>query len=46
MDLRILSYPESLAEIVNSKKCIAVAGAHGKSTTTSLLGIILQDSAV
>ncbi|MDD2566211.1 MAG: UDP-N-acetylmuramate--L-alanine ligase [Candidatus Gracilibacteria bacterium] len=45
-NIRILSYPESLAEIVNSKKCIAVAGSHGKSTTTSLLGIILQDSTI
>lgn len=45
-NIKVLSYPESLAEIVNSKKCIAVSGSHGKSTTTSMLGIILQDSTI
>ncbi len=35
--LRILSYPEALGEITKDKKLIAVAGAHGKTTTTSLL---------
>jgi UDP-N-acetylmuramate--alanine ligase len=32
-----------LAEIVNAKKCIAITGTHGKSTTTSMLGILLAD---
>lgn len=40
--IRNLSYPEALAEIVNSKKCIAVSGTHWKSTTTSMLWIMLS----
>ncbi|MFA5352442.1 MAG: Mur ligase domain-containing protein [Candidatus Gracilibacteria bacterium] len=35
--LRILSYPEALGEAIRNKKVIAVAGAHGKTTTTGLL---------
>lgn len=35
--LRILSYPEALGETIRNKKVIAVAGAHGKTTTTGLL---------
>ena len=46
LGINTISYPEALAEIVNSKRCIAVAGSHGKSTTTSMLGIILQDSEI
>ncbi|MDD2487485.1 MAG: UDP-N-acetylmuramate--L-alanine ligase [Candidatus Gracilibacteria bacterium] len=42
LGIRNISYPEALAEIVNSKKCIAVSGTHGKSTTTSMLGIMLS----
>ncbi len=33
-----------LAELVQSKKTIAVAGAHGKSTTTAMIGSILMDA--
>ena len=40
--IKNLSYPEALAEIVNSKKCIAVTWTHGKSTTTSMLWIMLS----
>jgi UDP-N-acetylmuramate--alanine ligase len=40
------SYPEALAEIVNAKKCIAITGSHGKSTTTAMTGIMLAWSAV
>ena len=28
-----------LAELMKNKKCIAVAGSHGKTTTTSLVVI-------
>ena len=35
--LKILTYPEALGEITHGKKLIAIAGAHGKTTTTSLL---------
>ncbi|MCR5447068.1 MAG: UDP-N-acetylmuramate--L-alanine ligase [Schwartzia sp.] len=34
------------AALVNSSKGIAVAGAHGKTTTTSMTGIILKDGGV
>lgn len=34
------------AALVNSYKGIAVAGAHGKTTTTSMTGIILKDGGV
>ena len=37
--IRCLSYPEALAEIVNIKKCIAIAGSHGKSTTSAMTAV-------
>ncbi|NNK80180.1 MAG: UDP-N-acetylmuramate--L-alanine ligase, partial [Flavobacteriales bacterium] len=37
---------EILASIANSKRCIAVAGTHGKTTTTSILGHILFNSSL
>lgn len=42
----LTSYPDALAEIVNAKKCIAITGSHGKSTTTAMTGIMLAGSAV
>jgi len=36
------TYPESLGELTKIYKTIAIAGAHGKSTTTSLVALILQ----
>lgn len=35
------SYPESLGELTRSYFTIAIAGAHGKSTTTAMIGLIL-----
>lgn len=35
-----LSYPEALAELSNDYFTIAIAGTHGKTTTTALLGSI------
>lgn len=46
LDIETLSYPEALAKIVNSKKCIAVAWSHWKSTTTSILWITLMWSEI
>ncbi len=43
-NIQILSYPEALAEIANDKKLIAIAGTHGKSTTTSLTSLVLKNS--
>lgn len=36
----ILSYPEMIGVLTRRYRTIAVAGAHGKSTTTSLLGLV------
>jgi UDP-N-acetylmuramate--alanine ligase len=37
-----LSYPEFLGEISKNKFTIAVSGTNGKSTTTAILGLILE----
>lgn len=37
-----LSYPEALGAISQGYKTIAVAGAHGKSTTTAFLSLVLM----
>lgn len=39
-----VSYPEMLGQITKNYKTIAVAGAHGKSTTSSLLGLVLENA--
>ncbi len=39
-----LPYNKALWHIANDSKLIAIAGTHGKSTTTSLSSIILKDS--
>lgn len=38
----IVSRADMLGELMKNKKCIAVAGSHGKTTTTSLVGNILE----
>lgn len=38
------SYPEAIAEIFNTSYGIAIAGTHGKSTTTAMLGVVLSDA--
>ena len=38
----IVSRADMLSELMKNKKCIAVAGSHGKTTTTSLIGNILE----
>lgn len=45
-DIPLVSYPDALAEMVNTKKCIAVTGSHGKSTTTAMTGVMLAGSRV
>lgn len=42
--LKIMTYPESLWEIANQKKLITIAWTHGKSTTTSMISIVLKNS--
>lgn len=39
--IRILSYPQAVGELTRRFTTIAVAGAHGKSTTTGLISIVL-----
>lgn len=38
------SYPQSLGELTRIYKTIAIAGAHGKSTTTALVSLILTEA--
>jgi UDP-N-acetylmuramate--alanine ligase len=38
-----LSYPEAVGELTRQYKTIAVAGAHGKSTTTALAAFVSQN---
>lgn len=42
--LTLQTYPKSLAEIANQKKLITIAGTHGKSTTTSMISLLLKNS--
>lgn len=42
--IEIQTYPQALAEIANNKRLIAVCGTHGKSTTTSLVSIMMKNS--
>ena len=44
LKLKTLTYPQALAEVANSNKLIAIAWTHWKSTTTSLISIILKNS--
>lgn len=44
LNIPIFTYPQSLAEISNTKKLISIAGSHGKSTTTSFCSLILKNS--
>ncbi len=40
----LLSRADMLAELMKTKKSIAIAGSHGKTTTTSLVGNILSQA--
>jgi len=39
-----LSYIEALGELTSQSRLIAIAGTHGKSSTTAMLGTILQQA--
>jgi UDP-N-acetylmuramate--alanine ligase len=41
-----LSYFEALGSIANRKKVVAIAGAHGKTTTTAMLVDIFEDASL
>jgi UDP-N-acetylmuramate--alanine ligase len=40
----ILSYPEALSLLFNSKFGIAVCGTHGKTTTTAMLALLMKEA--
>ncbi|MDR1829094.1 MAG: UDP-N-acetylmuramate--L-alanine ligase, partial [Methylobacteriaceae bacterium] len=40
--LPVVRRAEMLAELMRFKSCVAVAGTHGKTTTTSLVGTLLE----
>ena len=42
-DIPILKRAEALGELLNKKKGIAVTGTHGKTTTTSLISVMLEN---
>ena len=46
LNMRILHRSDINAALLNSKKGIAVAGAHGKTTTTSMIGFVLFNANV
>jgi len=44
--IEVLARREALLKILDDKKVYAVAGAHGKSTTTAILASIMEGSAI
>lgn len=40
----VMSYPQMLGLISAGKRTVAIAGTHGKTTTTAMIGKILSDS--
>lgn len=40
----ILTYPQAVGKLTQSYKTISICGTHGKTTTTALLGIMLNKS--
>ncbi len=44
LGLHCISYPQALGFVTDDKKLIAIAWTHGKSTTTSLVSLILKNS--
>ncbi|OGY64578.1 MAG: hypothetical protein A3I89_02675 [Candidatus Harrisonbacteria bacterium RIFCSPLOWO2_02_FULL_41_11] len=44
LGIRTFSYPEMLGAISKDKYTIAVSGAHGKTTTTAMVGMMLRDA--
>ena len=44
--LAVLSRAESLAAIASLRRCVAVAGTHGKTTTASMLALQLVEAGI
>ena len=46
LKLKLLTYPQALANIANNKKLITIAWTHWKSTTTSLTSLVFKNSSI
>ncbi len=44
LGLPVITYPEAVGVLTENHKTIAIAGAHGKSTTTALVGLVLRSA--
>ena len=44
--LPVVRRAEMLAELMRLKRCVAIAGTHGKTTTTSLVAGLLDSGAI
>ena len=44
--IAMYSYPEMLGIVTRNKKTIAVAGTHGKTTTTAMIGHVLRQTGI
>ena len=44
LGVKTMSYPQALGELVKARETVAVAGAHGKSTTAAMIGLMLADA--
>ncbi|GAB6172050.1 UDP-N-acetylmuramate--L-alanine ligase [Paradesulfitobacterium aromaticivorans] len=46
LKIPVLSYPQYLGRLMSKKRGIAVAGTHGKTTTTAMIGLILLQAGI
>lgn len=44
LGIKTMSYPQALGELSKKCKTIAVAGAHGKTTTTAMIALMMIDA--
>jgi len=44
LNIKTITYPESLGLIFNNKFGIAICGTHGKSSTTAMAGLLFDDA--
>ena len=42
LNIKCQTYPEALGELTKNHFTIAISGTHGKSTTTSMIGLLLE----
>ncbi|WP_019849460.1 UDP-N-acetylmuramate--L-alanine ligase [Desulfitobacterium sp. PCE1] len=46
LNIPVYSYPQFLGRLMSKKRGIAVAGTHGKTTTTAMIGLALLQSGI